>query len=400
MVHHEVADVRDAKRQRIAARTVLAARRHAPVFLGQTVKQFLLLGDLALGAFEDQRARRHLLGVEALDLGHEQLLELGLLDFPALGRRLERHGELELHVVHEANRRGRLTGLREIVHERDAGLEIRKQHRAIGLHFRQGEQLDHGAGDDAELAFAAEQPQARIDADGLARGDAVRSPALGRASQLAGGGDHGHVQDQILDVAVTILLHSAGMRRDPAAHGRKLDAVRLVAHREAVFRQLLGDVATDRARFDARHAVDRIDPTNPRHSPHVDRDDGALLIVRAAQGIGDVGAAAIRDQHHAVARRRLDQLFDLVFARRPEHDVGNARQLAELQRVHLLLGVAVAMAQAGDAVLAPLIRPRERGEILHERAVTNGRGNLRRKGPGVDVVDRQIAFHRLADPRQ
>ena len=70
--------------------------------------------------------------------------------------------------------------------------------------------------------------------------------------------------------------------------------------------QLLGDFGPVGAGLDACHAVFEIDPTNAVHAAHVDGDDASGLVFAAAQGVGDVGTAAIGNQagRRAVWRSR------------------------------------------------------------------------------------------------
>src|SRR5207245_11420676 len=124
--------------------------------------------------------------------------------------------------------------------------------------------------------LGAEDPGARVDADRLAgRGHAPL--------QLAARRHHRYVEHQVLDVAVAVLLHAAGAGGDPAAQGRELDAVRLVAEGESLAGQRLGAVAAHGPGLDAGAAVDGIDPADAVHPPGVHGDDRPRLVLGTAQ---------------------------------------------------------------------------------------------------------------------
>ena len=60
----------------------------------------------------------------------------------------------------------------------------------------------------------------------LVDGEPVEQPGL---PGVGAAGEH-----DVLDVAVPVLLHAAGVGRNPSAQGGKLDAVRLVAHGQTI----------------------------------------------------------------------------------------------------------------------------------------------------------------------
>src|SRR5204862_6851048 len=120
---------------------------------------------------------------------------------------------------------------------------------------------------------------------------------------------------------VAVLLHAARVGGDPAAECRELDAVWLVADREAVWRQLRDDVAADGPGLDARHPVRGIEPEDPVQPPEVDGDDRALLVRAAAERPAHVGAASVGDEADAVANRQRHERLQLLLLRRKDDEV-------------------------------------------------------------------------------
>ena len=133
---------------------------------------------------------------------------------------------------------------------------------------------------------------------------------------------------------------------------------------------------------------------------HVDGDDRARLIRRAAQRVGDVGAAAVRDDDHVVAPGRLHQRLHLLLVGGEDHHVGNPGDVAVLDGVHLGLGVAVPVAQALLRVLADLVRAQVLAHLLEEGLVADRRRDGGRVVGRVQVVGGDVRVDRLVDPAQ
>ena len=160
--------------------------------------------------------------VEALDPGHDELLDPAPEHLGAGRGGLKRLAEPELEVVDQPDA-GRL-GSRPVqgLHEGDARGPVGEDRRTVLLDLGEFVDVDHGPGDQAQVALAAEQGLLQLNARGLAGGGvALLDRARGR--------DQGDVLDQVLDVAVAVLLHATGVGRDPATQRGQLDAVRLVA---------------------------------------------------------------------------------------------------------------------------------------------------------------------------
>ena len=330
--------------------------------------------------------------VKALDLRDDELLELAL----GLGRgaclaTLERLAKVELHVVHDAHARGHRARLLQVVHEREAGRQVGQEHATVALDLGQGEELHDRGRDDAQVALAAEDELRRVDAHALARrlprplDDAVRRHDL-------------HIEHQVLDVAVAVLLHAAGIRRDPAAERRELQAVGLVAHHQAVLRERLDDVASRGAGLDAGHAVDGVDPQHPVHAAHVDRDHHARLVDGDAECLGHVRPAAEGQHAGAVRLARLDDRDDLVVALRENDQVRHALKARVAHRPDLAARVAMAAPQADLGVVGDLVGLERLGQRGAQRGARPRRGDLGGVVRLVAVVRAERRGEHLAEP--
>ena len=186
--------------------------------------------------------------------------------------------------------------MRQFLHKCVAVLIGRKQDRAVCLRLGQRKDFDDGGSDDAERAFGTKDQTPHIGADRFARSG-------GRAFQFAVSGRDGDIHDYVLDIAVFVLFHAARVCRYPAAERRKFNAVRLMAHRDAVFGKLRHDVAADGSGLNTRHHVFLVDPENAVHPPHIDRDDDTLFVVAATQCVRNVRSPAKRQQNRIVRFR-------------------------------------------------------------------------------------------------
>src|SRR6185436_14920113 len=172
-----------------------------------------------------------------------------------------------------------------------------------------------------------------------------------------------HVEHQIFDVAVAVLLHAAGVGGNPAADGRKFEAVGLVPQHQLVLAELLGDVPPDRTRLDAGRQIDGIDPQDAIQAAHVDGDHEALFAGRQTQCIGDVRAAAEGDQAGAVSLGGLHELHHLLVASGEHHQIRHALELAVADGPDLGARVPVAAAQPYQWLFRELVGSQETEQI-------------------------------------
>jgi len=103
----------------------------------------------------------------------------------------------------------------------------RKENRVVALHFRKRKDFHHSPGHNAKPALRTPKSQRRasLPTDSRGRHRAARKTALRR--------HHIHIEHQIFNVAVAILLHAAGVGGNPAAQCGELNAVGLVPQSEA-----------------------------------------------------------------------------------------------------------------------------------------------------------------------
>src|SRR5262249_30016205 len=233
-------------------------------------------------------------------------------------------------------------------------------------------------------AFRAEYKSAKIEPDGFARGRAC-------PLKLACSRNDADVKDKIFDVAVTIFLHAAGVGRNPTAKSGKLDAVRLMAHRDLVLPQFGHDVPSYCARLNTSHHVCTVDPKDSIHPPHIDRENRPMFPLVTAKGVGDVCSAAIRNQSDVVRLCRLDERRHLSLRFRIDDQIGDAPEPSVLNRIHLFLSMAVTMPQPNFTVRIDLIGAKELLKSIEKFAFDVWLGNRRRVPwrvyiPRVDVA--------------
>ena len=338
VAHDEIADVGDAEGELVAAPAVLFARAHAAMPPRNAQGGAALAAHLAAPALKKQRAGRHALRIKTAQAGDIKALGGAQQRAKTRSARLQRLAELKLQVIHQADA-GRRRGLAgEVVQKGQPAREIRKENRVVALHFRQREDFHDGPGHNAEPAFGAEEPAPRVAAHRFSRRHrAARKSALRR--------HHIHIQHQILDVAVAILLHAAGVGGDPAAQRGELNAVGLVPQGEAVLGELRRNMPSHCTGLDAGHLIGGINPQNAAEAAHIHRNNAARFALRTGQRVGDIGAAAVGNQASAVARCGRHQRFNIFLALRKHHQIRHARNSAELDRPHLVQRVAVAVAQ-------------------------------------------------------
>ena len=180
---------------------------------------------------------------------------------------------------------------------------------------------DHRLGDQAEVALAAERRLVGLDTGRLP----------GRPVQVLehpGRGHKGDVLNDVLDVAVAVALHAAGVGGDPPAEGGQLQAVGLVAAGEAVLLQQFLQPAAQDAGLDTGGEVVGVHPLDGVHPSHVERDHRPGLRLGDLQRVGDVGAAAVRDQADVVLAGEVHHGDAVVLGLRPHHQVDGAVQVA------------------------------------------------------------------------
>ena len=166
--------------------------------------------DLRTRSFKHQGADDHLVGFESFDFRYEELFRFAL-QIREYTRRLcfQRQAELELKIVQKphACRGGGFA--RQVVHEFEPVVEGGKEHRPVLLNFGRRKKFYDGGSDDAERSFRAEHQSSKIEADRFAR----RSTC---PLKLACRGYHTDIENQVLDVAIKVLLHAAGVCRNPS----------------------------------------------------------------------------------------------------------------------------------------------------------------------------------------
>ena len=157
-------------------------------------------------AFEQHGARGHLVRIKALDFHDKELF--GRLDelFPhraTLG--LQGGAELELGVIDESERGWPALRLRDRFHELDADLVVVEDETIEDLDLGNRSHTDCSLSDNAKVAFTPHHDVVHVGAVG-------DSWPQARLRVGAGRGDIGHIAQHVLDVSVSILLHSAGSR--------------------------------------------------------------------------------------------------------------------------------------------------------------------------------------------
>ncbi len=217
-------------------------------------------------------------------------------------------------------------------------------------------------------------------------------------AQLAQRGHRADVEDQVLDVAVAVLLHAARVGGDPPAEGGELDAVRLVSQRVPVLGELALDLTAHRARFDAGHPIHRVDPANPVHPGKVHYTDGPVLARGAAQRIGDVGSSPVGHQADLVTQGGLYQRRDLLIGLRADHEIGDPVEPAVLDQVHLFEGVPVTAAEPDLRVGRDGGSGQDPGDLSKKPVVPNRLGNVGRVLGVMDIAGLDVAGDRLPDP--
>lgn len=96
-----------------------------------------------------------------------------------------------------------------------SALEVWKDNAAVLDDGGQRSDLEYDLGDNAEGTFAAEDHVVEVWTGGCTRH--LRTALEGHLRIVAATRHHAHPYDQVLDVTVDVLLHSAGARRHPAA---------------------------------------------------------------------------------------------------------------------------------------------------------------------------------------
>ena len=299
-------------------------------------------------------------------------------------RRPQRLAEPEFAAVHEADaRRQRRVGAHGL-EERHAVGKAAEDERPVPAFLRLRMNRDQRLRNHAEVTFAAEQQRQRLHAGRRAR---RRTPRLDGAGRR----DERRLDDDVLDIAVAVLLHAAGVGGDPPAQRREFETVRRVSGRVAEGAERLFEISAGDPRLDERAAVRAIDRQHAAHPAHVDRHDRARLLFGAHERAAHVRAAAERHQARAVFDRRGDDRAHFRFVHRLDDDVGDAGEASAVeQTIDFADGeLAVAMREADDRIRRPAPGREQALERRHQRLVEARRGHLRRGfRHGVRLVER------------
>jgi len=148
------------------------------------------------------------------------------------------------------------------VHEFDTDLEVGEEDALENSDFWQGSDLDDGVSDDAKVALCTHDNVVEVRSVGGARPE--RSLLV---STL--GLDEGDVLNDILDVAVSVLLHSTCARCNPTAESREFRRVGLVAAANTVLLEVTLQLLSLNTCLHASHVVFLVDPQNRCHAAHI-----------------------------------------------------------------------------------------------------------------------------------
>ena len=192
----------------------------------------------------------------------------------------------------------------------------------------------------------------------------------------AGGSDQRHLFDDVLDVAVSILLHPAGIGGDPSSQGREFDAVGFVTGDETGHPELAFQFLPRDARLDQGPLVLAVDPFDAIHPPHVHRNDHALFRGRKLQRATDAGAAAVGNEADVLGPGQRHQHRAILLRFGVDDHVGDAFELGVDDPEDLVgTGLPVAVDESLAVVEGELIGTVEIGQATAEPGVQSGGGN-------------------------
>ena len=129
--------------------------------------------------------------------------------------------------------------------------------------------------------------------------------------------------DNLLDVTISVLLHSTSSSADPATKSRELRAVWLVTRYNALLLELLLKVLASDSRLDTGYHVVLVNPEDPVHSAHVKRNNHSLsldwVVLLHVESLGYVCAATVWDQDDVQPISKFDNRFDVLSGSRIDH---------------------------------------------------------------------------------
>ena len=217
-----VADVGDGVGEHVAPLAIRGTALDATIFAGNGVEDFLLVGDFSGRALHHNGGGHQLVRVKPFDLEQEEFLDVAHNFLGGARPWLERRAKAELHVIQQTDAGGQYPRLVQFIEELYARLEVAKDEGAVLFHLGQFVDFENCFGDEAECAFTTEEQVLQLHSHCHAgHGGRLFNQSLGR--------DHAHILHDLLDVAVLVLLHAAGIGGHPAAHGGKLHAIGFVA---------------------------------------------------------------------------------------------------------------------------------------------------------------------------
>ena len=200
--------------------------------------------------------------IKATNVQHVKLFDFIQQSFQAFGARFQCLPESKLKVIHQADAGRNKSAVGETMQEFHAQFKVRKDERAVLLGFRNLVDPDHRFGDETQVAFVAKEETLRLHAHG---GSRHRLDLL----EHAFGCDHGDVFNDLFDIAVAVLFHTAGVGRDPATQGGEFYAVRFVAGSEPILAQLFFKLHPGDACLHRGPQIFSVDPLDLIHALHV-----------------------------------------------------------------------------------------------------------------------------------
>ena len=160
--------------------------------------------------------------------------------------------------------------MRDGAHGPRGGEEIGEAEHRVGAEARPPLQPHPRLGDDSERALGADHHPVGARA-GAGAGQAARLHRAGRR-------DGADAFDEIVDMRIERGEMAAGAGRDPAAQGRELEALRIVADREAVRFQGRLDRRPAYAALNARSAARVVHLEHSVEMAHVEADRARVAV--------------------------------------------------------------------------------------------------------------------------
>ena len=185
--------------------------------------------------------------------------------------------------------------------------------------------LDRRFGDDAKVSLIAEQPDPRWHTGGVA---GCRMECL----DIAGGRHKGCLENDILNVAVTILLHTTGICGNPTPQSGQFDAVRIVARGKTEGAEFALQFLARDTGFDRGLQILVVEQQNVVHPSHIDGDDDALLVLGQTQRATDIGATTIWDQTHTVCYRGVHDVAYIRLAFGEHYAIDDATEGSQIEQ--------------------------------------------------------------------